>query len=98
MDFFLIGFIITALLSMLYNNLSQHNIYKLDIKKRTVFKISLPTILVTMVGMVVAFVFMPRYQTMKIKTLPVSIKLPEMPNFTGQINSKTSKTVEPGNR
>ncbi|MBC7473366.1 MAG: DUF3488 domain-containing protein, partial [Candidatus Sericytochromatia bacterium] len=92
--FFLVGFIISALLSMLYNNLSQHNIHKLEVKKKTVFKIGLPTILVTMVGMVIAFVFMPRYQTMKIKTLPVSIKLPEMPNFNGQINSKSSTEIK----
>jgi transglutaminase-like putative cysteine protease len=91
---FLIAFIIFALLSMLYNNLSQHNIYKFEIKRKTVIKIGVPTILVTMLGMVVAFLIIPRNQAIKLKALPVSIKLPEMPNFTGQINSKSSKEVQ----
>lgn len=91
---FLLAYIVFSLLSMLYNNLSQHNIYRLEIKRKTVLKIGLPTIAVTLVGMIVAFVFMPRYQTMKIKTLPISVKLPEIPNYNGQINNKTSKSVK----
>jgi transglutaminase-like putative cysteine protease len=92
--FFLISFIIFALLSMLYNNLSQHNIYKFEIKRKTVLKIGIPTILVTMLGMVVAFLIIPRNQSIKLKALPVSIKLPEMPNFAGEIQSKATKEVE----
>lgn len=91
---FLLGFIVCALLSLLYNNLSQHNIYKLQIKRKTMFKIATPTIVVTVLGMLAAFVLMPRYQTMKIKTLPVSIKLPEMPNFTGEVRNKNTKEVK----
>lgn len=91
---FLFGFIVCALLSLLYNNLSQHNVYKLDIKPKTMFKIALPTIIVTILGMLAAFVLMPRYQTMKIKTLPLSIKLPEMPNFTGEVKNKNTKEIK----
>ncbi len=95
--FFLLSFIVFALLSLLYNNLSQHNVYKMPIKKRTVFKIGLPTITVTVIGMLVAFVLMPRYQTMKIKTLPLSIKLPEIPNFAGEIKNTNITEVKKEN-
>lgn len=91
---FLLAFIVFALISLLYNNLSQHNVYKLEIKKRTMFKIALPTISVTIIGMIVAFVLMPRYQTMKIKTLPISVKLPEMPNFSGEVKNQNTKEVK----
>lgn len=91
---FLLAFIVFALISLLYNNLSQHNVYKLEIKKRTMFKIALPTISVTIIGMLVAFVLMPRYQTMKIKTLPISVKLPEIPNFAGEVKNQNTKEVK----
>lgn len=92
--FFLFSFIICSLLSLLYNNLSQHNIYKLDIRPKTMLKIATPTIIVTILGMLAAFVLMPRYQTMKIKTLPLSVKLPEIPNFTGEVRNKNKKEVK----
>ncbi|MFN8578681.1 MAG: transglutaminaseTgpA domain-containing protein [Candidatus Sericytochromatia bacterium] len=94
---FLISFIVCSLLSLLYNNLSQHNIYKLDIRPKTMFKIATPTIIVTILGMLAAFVLMPRYQTMKIKTLPLSIKLPEIPNFAGEVKNKNTKEVKQEN-
>lgn len=91
---FLLTFIIFALLSLLYNNLSQHNIYKIEIRKKSMFRIALPALVVTLSGMVLAFLFMPRYNSMRFRALPVSIKLPEMANFTGQIKSKSSRTIE----
>lgn len=92
---FLLSFCVFALLSLLYNNSSRNKISQdFSMSKKQTIKSSVIPIITTIVGMGVVFLFMPRYQTMKIKTFPVSIKLPEIPSFKGQIKEKTSKQVK----
>lgn len=92
---FLLLFCVFSLLSLLYNNLSRNKISSdFSMSKKQTIKSSVIPIVTTIVGMGVVFLFIPRYQTMKIKTFPVSIKLPEIPNFQGQIKEKTTKDVE----
>lgn len=92
--FFLLGFIVFGLLSLLYNNLAQHKIYQLSMNKNTSFKIAFPAVLLTIIGMSISFLFIPRNQPLRVKTLPISIKLPEMPNFKGEVRSKTTKEIK----
>jgi transglutaminase-like putative cysteine protease len=94
--FFLVPFGIASLLSLLYNNLSKNKITQLKIEgeKDLVIKTSIKPLIFTILGMVIVFLFMPRYQTMKVKTFPVSIKLPEIPNFQGEVKSKTNKEIK----
>jgi transglutaminase-like putative cysteine protease len=91
---FLFSFIVFGLLSLLYNNLSEHKITKLELSKKSSFKIAFPALLITFIGMGISFIVMPRNQPLRVKTLPISLKLPEMPNFKGEVRSKTTKEVK----
>ncbi|MFN8671814.1 MAG: DUF3488 and transglutaminase-like domain-containing protein [Candidatus Sericytochromatia bacterium] len=91
---FLIPFGIFALLSLLYNNLSKNKATKVKLDTTQVAKISYKPLIVTLFGMLFIFLFMPRFQTMKVKTFPMSIKIPEIPNFQGEIKNKNNKEVK----
>jgi len=91
---FLFTFIISGLLSLLYENLAQHKIQRLNINSKSFLKLGISTLIITLIGMFVAFAFIPRSQTIKIRSLPMSMRLPEIPAFKGEIKSKTRREIE----
>lgn len=90
--FFLASFFILSISSLFYNNISQNNIEKLNISNLN--KVLLSTIIYTLMFSLITYLFIPRVKLFNINTLPMSIKLPEIPNFSGEVKSKVNKEVK----
>lgn len=82
---YLVAFIVLATTSLFYSNLSSHQVLKLP--RLFVGRLLLPTLVLTLMSAAVAFMFIPRYEGMKIRNLPVSMRIKALPLFRGQIKN-----------
>ena len=84
---FLIVYAILTLFSLLTSHLSSQGI----VKPQTKFwlKLSLPVTTLLVIGTALLFVFMPRYDGMKIQSFPVSMQIKNLPLFKGEIKNKS---------
>jgi transglutaminase-like putative cysteine protease len=90
--FFLIIFFILSISSLFFNNISQNNIIHISILKLN--KLLLSIIISIFSFSLITYLLIPRVKLFNITALPISIKLPEIPNFSGEIKSKANKEIK----
>lgn len=83
--FFLLVYALLSLSSLVAAHLSSHKLYQ--VPRQFWFKISVPALLLSLVGAGVVFVALPRYEGMKIQTFPVSMRIQDLPMFKGEIKN-----------
>lgn len=94
---FVVAYALLSLASLLASHLSSQHVK--DIPKGFWWKLSLPVLGLTVLGSVLIFMVMPRYDGMKIQTFPVSMRIQSLPFFNGQIknDSYPNRTGNVGN-
>lgn len=83
---FLVAYSFFSLLSVYYSHLSSQHVKAPPV--RLSLKILLPVMGLTLLGALLAFVLMPRYEGMKFQSFPVSIQMKNLPFFQGEIKNR----------
>lgn len=83
---FLAAYAFFSLLSVYYSHLSSQHIPAPPL--RLSLKILLPVMGLTLLGSILAFLVMPRYEGLKFQSFPVSIQIKNLPFFQGEIKNR----------
>ena len=92
---YLVIYLFSAIFTLILNHLSVNKIMQPAYIKKG-FKFSFIAYFYIIIISSVAFVLIPRYEGLWIKSLPVSFKLPDLPNFFGQIKNPAYPSQGPG--
>jgi protein-glutamine gamma-glutamyltransferase len=83
---FLIAYGFFSLLSIFFSHLSSQKVTAPPL--RVSARILLPVMGLTVIGALLTFLVMPRYEGLKIQSFPVSIQIKNLPFFQGEIKNK----------